>query len=58
LGGRYPLLTRFLNWKYRKQLKKVNEKYLEGGRGAEEFRKFKSYRLLLCKNASSQKGQQ
>lgn len=52
LGGRYPLLTRFLNWKYRKQLKKVNEKYLQGGRGADEFRKFKSYRLLLCKRAS------
>ena len=52
LGDRYPLLARFLNWKYRKQLKKVNEKYLGDGRGAEEFKKFKSYRLLLYRKAN------
>jgi SAM-dependent methyltransferase len=47
LSGRYPILSRFLHWKYRKQLAKIHKKYLEGGRGAEEFRQFKSYRLLL-----------
>ncbi|MHC4622950.1 MAG: class I SAM-dependent DNA methyltransferase [Planctomycetota bacterium] len=53
LSGRYPILSRFLNWKYRKQLEKMHRKYLEGGRGAEEFKAFKSYRLLLYRKGRS-----
>jgi 2-polyprenyl-3-methyl-5-hydroxy-6-metoxy-1,4-benzoquinol methylase len=53
LRSRYPILSRFLNWKYRKQLEKMHQKYLEGGRGAEEFKAFKSYRLLLYKKGRS-----
>jgi SAM-dependent methyltransferase len=53
LRGRYPILSRFLTWKYRKQLEKKHQKYLEGGRGAEEFKKFKTYRLLLYRKKGS-----
>ncbi|MHC4575633.1 MAG: class I SAM-dependent methyltransferase [Planctomycetota bacterium] len=49
LNDRYPILSKFVHWKYRKQLEKMHRKYLEGGRGAQEFKAFKSYRLLLYK---------
>jgi len=47
LCSRYPFTSKLLLWKYNKQLKKINAKYFEGARTSEEFRKFKSYRLLL-----------
>jgi SAM-dependent methyltransferase len=53
MRGRYPILSRFLNWKYRNQLEKKHQKYLEGGRGAEEFKTFKTYRLLLYRKRRS-----
>jgi SAM-dependent methyltransferase len=49
MDSRYPLLTRFLKWKYKKKIEKMRRKYFAGRRGAAEFRKFKSYRLLLYK---------
>jgi len=51
LSGRYPVLFKFLTWKYRKRLSKINKKYFEGARTGEDFKKFKSYRLLLYKKA-------
>jgi SAM-dependent methyltransferase len=52
LRGRYPLIVKFLQWKYRKQINKTCEKYFKDGRASEDFKKFKSYRLLLMrKNA-------
>lgn len=47
LRERYPAAFKFLIWKYQKQLKKVREKYLDGGRTAADFKKYKSYRLFL-----------
>ena len=52
LRVRYPSTLKFLRWKYQKQLNKVNEKYFNGGRTGEDFKKFKSYRLLLFKKQS------
>jgi SAM-dependent methyltransferase len=50
LRGRYPLITRFLCWKYRKKLAKVRDKYTNGKRTGDDFRKYKTYRLFLYKN--------
>lgn len=47
LSGRYPLTFKFLTWKYRRQLAKMNDKYFNGKRTAAKFKEFKSYRLLL-----------
>ena len=47
LQRRYPLMTKFLKWKYKKQINKMYDKYFGGGRTADEFKKFKSYRLFL-----------
>lgn len=49
LDSRYPLLSKILKWKYRKKLEKLRQKYLSGRRTGENFKKFKSYRLLLYK---------
>lgn len=51
LSDRHPIVFKFLTWKYHRKLNKINQKYFEGGRTGEDFKKFKSYRLLLCKKA-------
>lgn len=52
LSGRYPFASKLLRWKYRKQINKIYKKYFTEGRTGEDFKKFKSYRLFLCrKNA-------
>jgi len=47
--SRYPLLSKFLKWKYRKKIEKMRRKYFSDQRTAEIFKKFKTYRLLLYK---------
>ncbi len=49
LNNNYPLFSRFLQWKYKKKIEKIERKYFSGGRNAENFSIFKSYRLLLYK---------
>ena len=49
LNSRYPLTSKFLQWKYRKRINKIYEKYLSGAKTSENFKKFKSYRLFLYK---------
>jgi len=49
LNRNYFFFSRFLKWKYKKKIKKINQKYFSGERNAENFAIFKSYRLLLYK---------
>ena len=49
LKKNYPLFSRFLQWKYRRKIEKINRKYFSNERNAENFAHFKSYRLLLYK---------
>lgn len=49
LNSRHPLLTKILGWKYKSKIEKIRHKYFSGQRTAENFKKFKSYRLLLYK---------
>jgi len=44
---RRPLISKFLAWKYRKKIDKINRKYFSGLRNAESFEKHKSYRFML-----------
>ena len=53
LSDRYPLTFKFLTWKYRRQLEKMNDKYFNGKRTAAKFKEFKSYRLLLYRKAKA-----
>jgi len=47
IDNRYPFMSKFLKWVYRKKIKKINNKYFNGEKTGENFKKFKSYRLLL-----------
>lgn len=49
LDTRYPLTLKLLRWKYKKQINKNYKKYFGGGRTGEDFKKFKSYRLFICR---------
>ncbi|GAH78496.1 unnamed protein product, partial [marine sediment metagenome] len=58
LNDRYPVASKFLRWKYKKQMNKINEKYFSAGRISEDFRGFKSYRLFLYKKVDLKKAWQ
>ena len=45
--SRHPLIVKFLKWKYRKKTDKLHKKYFSGGRSGEDFKKFKTYQLLI-----------
>jgi SAM-dependent methyltransferase len=47
LQSRSPFLSKILLWKFKKKIAKINRKYFSGARNAENFKKFKSYRLFL-----------
>ena len=49
LNRNYFFFSRFLQWKYKKKIEKINQKYFSGKRNAENFAIFKSYRFLLYK---------
>ncbi|MFC1738347.1 SAM-dependent methyltransferase [Planctomycetota bacterium] len=51
--SRYPLTLKLLRWKYKRKLLNIHRKYFEGGRTGENFKKFKSYRLLLYRKHSN-----
>jgi SAM-dependent methyltransferase len=47
LSTRYPWVMRFVKWKFRKQMQRYEEKHFSGRRNGINFKKYKSYRLLL-----------
>jgi len=53
LDTNYPRLAKFLRWKYKAKIEKLNGKYFSGERDAAHFAIFKSYRLLLYQKAAS-----
>lgn len=53
LENRYPFISKFIKCVYRKKISKINRKYFNGEKTGENFKKFKSYRLLLYKKTDS-----
>lgn len=51
LDDRFPLVAKFLKWKYRKKLAKLETKHFSGQRTGENFRKYKKYLLQLYRAA-------
>ena len=49
MDSRYPLMAKFLRWKYKKKIGRLRKKYFDGQRTGANFKKFKSYRLLIYK---------
>jgi len=52
LESRYPVISKFVKWKYQKKINEIHEKYFSGQRTGENFKKFKTYRVLLYKRAA------
>jgi hypothetical protein len=46
---RSPLIYKFLLWKYKKKIEKNRVKHFTGQRNPENFKKYKSYRLVVLK---------
>jgi len=53
LAQRFPKSVKLVSWKYQKELDKTYKKYFSGGRTAEDFKKFKTYRFLLYRKEVS-----
>ena len=53
LESRYPFSSKVIKWVYRKKINKIEKKYFNGEKTGENFKKFKSYRLLLFKKTTS-----
>lgn len=51
LDNRHPFTSKFLKWVYKKKINKIKRKYFDGEKTGENFKKFKSYRLLLYKKS-------
>jgi hypothetical protein len=51
VDARYSLASKVVKWLYRKQIKRKHDKYFSGKRTADEFRRTRTYRLLLCKKS-------
>lgn len=49
LRDRFPLISKFLRWKYRKKLDKIENKHFRGERNAANFRKYKTYLTVLAR---------
>lgn len=47
LDANYPKISKFIKWKFRKRLDKVQYKYLQRKTNARSFSHYKSYHLLL-----------
>lgn len=47
LDGKYPRLSRFIKWKYKKKLDKISIKYFQKKCDGESFKKHKSYHCFL-----------
>ncbi|WP_022851846.1 class I SAM-dependent methyltransferase [Limisalsivibrio acetivorans] len=45
------ILSKFVKWKFKKKINKIEHKYLKGLRNSEHFSEYKSYRLILIRNA-------
>ncbi len=53
LASRWPVPSRLLTWAFRRKIERLERKYFAGARDGKHFKKFKSYRLLLCRKAAS-----
>jgi len=47
LTARHRWVMRFVKWKFRKQMRRYEDKHFSGRRNGVSFKKYKSYRLLL-----------
>jgi len=49
LEDRFPWVAKFIRWKYKKKLDKLQTKHFQGERNGKNFAKYKTYRFYLFK---------
>ena len=49
LEDRFPLVAKFVRWKYKKKLDKIENKHFKGSRTGDNFAKYKKYMFYLYK---------
>jgi SAM-dependent methyltransferase len=47
LQNEHPSILQLIRWRYKKQIDKLQDRYIQGGRTGEDFKKHKCYQLLL-----------
>ncbi len=52
MESNYRFIAKFLKWKYKKKIAKINHKYFSHARSAKNFAIFKSYRCMLYAKVS------
>ena len=52
LNSSHPFTSKVLRFLYKKRIEKLNRKYFGGAKTGENFKRFKSYRLLLYRKRS------
>jgi SAM-dependent methyltransferase len=53
LTTRHPWVMRLVRWKFRKQMQRYEDKHFSGRRTGANFKKYKSYRLLVYRQRST-----
>ena len=56
LEARYPWVMKLVKWKFRKKIRRYEDKHFSGRRNGANFKKYKSYRLLLYRYDSTNEG--
>lgn len=51
LEDRFPWVAKFIRWKYKKKLEKMQNKHFKGERNGKNFIKYKTYRFYLYQQA-------
>jgi len=51
LSASYPWVMKFLKWKFREKIGRYEQKHFSGRRDGANFKKYKSYRLLVFRRA-------
>jgi SAM-dependent methyltransferase len=52
IADKYPLIMKFVRWKFRKKIEYYEKKHFSGRRDGKNFKKYKAYRLLLYKRTA------
>jgi SAM-dependent methyltransferase len=52
LEAKHPWLMKVVKWKFKKQMRRYEDKHFSGRRNGLNFKKYKSYRLLLYRRAA------
>jgi len=53
LDSNRPLISKFLKWKFKRKIEKIDKRYFNGEINAENYMKHNSYRLMLYRKKSS-----